>query len=69
MKERLIEIGRDSAWYLVSSIAVTVTGFVAIPILTRILPPRQYGIFSQDIAQQAPLIGRGIDHVEEPHDE
>lgn len=46
MKERLIEIGKDSAWYLSSNAAVAVIGFVAIPILTRIFPPRQYGIFS-----------------------
>ncbi len=46
MKERLIEIGRDSAWYLASNAVVAVIGFIAIPILTRIFPPRQYGIFS-----------------------
>ncbi len=59
MKERLIEIGRDSAWYLASNIAVAVIGFIAIPILTRIFPPSQYGIFSlvnTAIALGAPVL-------------
>lgn len=46
MKERLIEIGRDSAWYLAANTSVAVIGFIAIPILTRIFPPADYGIFS-----------------------
>ena len=46
MKERLIEIGKDSSWYLASNVAVAAIGFFAIPILTRIFPPSDYGIFS-----------------------
>lgn len=59
MKERLIEIGRDSAWYLSSNVAVAVIGFIALPILTRIFPPRDYGIFSlvnTAIALGAPIL-------------
>lgn len=59
MKERLVEIGRDSAWYLSSNVAVAVIGFVSLPILTRIFPPRDYGIFSlvnTAIALGAPIL-------------
>lgn len=59
MKERLLEIGRDSAWYLSSTVAVAVIGFISLPILTRIFPPRDYGIFSlvnTAIALGAPIL-------------
>lgn len=47
MKERLLEIGRDSAWYMSSTLVVALIGFIAIPLLTkRVFSPSEYGVFS-----------------------
>ncbi len=46
MKERILQIGKDSTWYLSANIATGIIGFIALPILTRLFIPRDYGIFS-----------------------
>lgn len=46
MKDRIIEIGKDSIWYLSSNAAYALIGFIALPILTRIFNPHDYGIFT-----------------------
>lgn len=46
MKERVLEIGRDSAWYLAANVATSFLSFVAIPIFTRLFTPGEYGIYS-----------------------
>lgn len=46
MKEKILEIGRDSTWYLLSNILSALIGFIAIPIFTRVFTPGEYGIYS-----------------------
>ncbi len=46
MKEKIVEIGRDSSWYLGASVAAAAIGFISIPIFTRLFSPRDYGIYS-----------------------
>jgi O-antigen/teichoic acid export membrane protein len=47
VKERLLEIGRDSAWYMSSTLVTALIGFIAIPLLTkRVFTPSQFGVFS-----------------------
>ncbi|MCG2796518.1 MAG: oligosaccharide flippase family protein [Actinomycetia bacterium] len=45
-KSAIIEIGKDSAWYVSAAVATALVGFLAIPILTRIFSPGEYGVFS-----------------------
>jgi O-antigen/teichoic acid export membrane protein len=46
LRERIIEIGRDSTWYLIATVTSSVLGFLAIPLFTRVFPPSEYGIYS-----------------------
>lgn len=46
MKDKIIDIGKDSAWYLFANIATGLIGFIALPILTRLFVPREFGLFS-----------------------
>lgn len=46
MRDRIIEIGKDSIWYLVAVVVTAVLGFISIPIFTRLLTPYDYGIYS-----------------------
>ncbi|MHB8896758.1 MAG: oligosaccharide flippase family protein [Candidatus Geothermincolia bacterium] len=46
MKEKIVEIGRDSVWYLGANIGAAALGFISIPIFTRIFDPHDYGIYS-----------------------
>lgn len=46
MKERIIEIGRDSVWYLASNVLTVLIAFLSVPILTRVFTPHNYGVFS-----------------------
>ena len=46
MKDKLVEIGKDSTWYLVATVMTAFLGFLSIPIFTRIFTPSQYGIYS-----------------------
>ncbi|MDD5447731.1 MAG: oligosaccharide flippase family protein [Actinomycetota bacterium] len=45
-RHKIIEIGKDSFWYLLASIVTSLLGFIAVPIFTRILTPKEYGIYS-----------------------
>lgn len=59
MKERIIEIGRDSIWYFGVNLISVLIGFIAIPIFTRIFVPSEYGIYSlvnTAISLGAPII-------------
>jgi O-antigen/teichoic acid export membrane protein len=46
LRDRIIEIGRGSVWYLSSSVLSNFIGFLSLPILTRVFTPRDFGIFS-----------------------
>lgn len=46
MKNRIVEIGRDSAWYLIAMVASAFISFIAVPILTRIFDPGEYGVYA-----------------------
>lgn len=46
MRDKIIEIGRDSAWYLFAAVAAALLGFIAVPIFTRLFDPSEYGIYS-----------------------
>ncbi|MBN2169496.1 MAG: oligosaccharide flippase family protein [Actinobacteria bacterium] len=46
MRDRIIEIGKDSIWYFLCSILSALIGFLAVPILTRIFSPYDYGIYA-----------------------
>ena len=46
MREHIIAIGRDSRWYLASTISAALIGFIAIPILSRIFTPGEYGVYA-----------------------
>ncbi|MFH1149465.1 MAG: flippase [Actinomycetota bacterium] len=61
MKDKLIQIGRDSAWYLSANIVVSLIGFAAFPMLTRLLGPSQYGVFS--LINTAIVLGSPIFYV------
>ncbi len=46
LRDKIIEIGKDSTWYLVSTIVSAFIGFIAVPIFTRIFEPHEYGIYT-----------------------
>lgn len=46
MREKILEIGRDSSWYLGGYAVSGLIAFISIPILTRLFEPREYGIYS-----------------------
>lgn len=46
MRKHILDIGKDSIWYLVATIASSILAFIAVPIFTRVLVPRQYGVYS-----------------------
>lgn len=46
MKEKILEIGKDSIWYFISVVGISLLGFLAVPIFTRIFEPSEYGIYS-----------------------
>lgn len=46
MKEKILQIGKDSSWYLVAQGGYALMGLASVPILTRIFTPSQYGIYS-----------------------
>lgn len=46
MRDKIVEIGKDSAWYLISTVVSAFIGFIAVPIFTRIFKPDEYGIYS-----------------------
>jgi O-antigen/teichoic acid export membrane protein len=46
LKRQILEIGRDSAWYLVATVFSSLIAFIAVPIFTRVLVPREYGVYS-----------------------
>jgi len=46
MTNRIVQIGRDSTWYLIAQAGYALMGLVSIPILTRVFSPSQYGIYS-----------------------
>ena len=46
MKEKILEIGKDSIWYFTLAVGNSLIGFLAVPIFTRIFDPSEYGIYS-----------------------
>lgn len=46
MKEHILQIGKDSSWYLAAQISLAVIGFLSVPIFTHIFNPGDYGIYS-----------------------
>lgn len=46
MKEKILQIGKDSSWYLVAQGGYALMGLASVPILTRVFSPSQYGIYS-----------------------
>jgi O-antigen/teichoic acid export membrane protein len=46
LRRQILDIGRDSVWYLVATIWSSLTSFVAVPIFTRVLVPSEYGVYS-----------------------
>lgn len=46
MKERILEIGKDSAWYVVAQVFYAFMGFLSVPLFTRLFNPSQYGVYS-----------------------
>jgi O-antigen/teichoic acid export membrane protein len=46
VKERILEIGKGSAWYLVAQLMYAFMGFLSVPIFTRLFNPSQYGVYS-----------------------
>jgi O-antigen/teichoic acid export membrane protein len=46
LKRQILEIGRDSAWYLFATVSSSLIAFIAVPIFTRVLVPREYGVYS-----------------------
>jgi O-antigen/teichoic acid export membrane protein len=46
VKERILEIGKGSAWYLVAQVSYAFMGFLSVPIFTRIFNPSGYGVYS-----------------------
>jgi O-antigen/teichoic acid export membrane protein len=46
LRDKLIEIGRDSIWYFIASAVGSALGFISIPIFTRLFIPAEYGIYS-----------------------
>jgi O-antigen/teichoic acid export membrane protein len=46
LKEKILQIGKDSSWYLVAQGGYALMGLASVPILTRIFSPSQYGIYS-----------------------
>ncbi len=59
MRDKIVEIGKDSSWYLISAVVSALIGFIAVPIFTRIFTPDEYGIYSlvaTAITLGAPLV-------------
>jgi O-antigen/teichoic acid export membrane protein len=59
LKDKILEIGRDSSWYLGVNVITGIIGFIAIPIFTRIFVPREYGIYAlvnTTISLGAPIV-------------
>ena len=59
LKEKIVEIGRDSAWYFGANVTAAALGFISIPIFTRLFSPHDYGIYSlvsAAISLLAPLL-------------
>lgn len=46
MRDKILEIGKDSFWYFIAIGVASVLGFISIPVFTRIFPPYDYGIYS-----------------------
>lgn len=46
MKDKIIQIGKDSVWYLVATVVTSVIAFISIPIFTRVFDPHDYGVYS-----------------------
>jgi O-antigen/teichoic acid export membrane protein len=46
LREKILRIGKDSTWYLIAQGGYALMGLASVPILTRILSPSQYGIYS-----------------------
>lgn len=46
MRDKLIEIGKDSIWYFIASAVGSALGFISIPIFTRLFIPQEYGVYS-----------------------
>lgn len=46
MKEKILEIGKDSIWYLILAVGNSLIGLLAVPIFTRVFDPSEYGIYS-----------------------
>lgn len=46
MKKHIVNIGKDSLWYLIATASTALLAFIAVPIFTRVLVPYQYGIYS-----------------------
>jgi len=46
VREKIIEIGKDSIWYFIASAVGSALGFLSIPIFTRLFIPQEYGIYS-----------------------
>ncbi|HEY5530371.1 MAG TPA: polysaccharide biosynthesis C-terminal domain-containing protein [Candidatus Anoxymicrobiaceae bacterium] len=46
MKEKILQIGKASSWYLVAQGGYALMGLVSVPILTRVFSPSQYGVYS-----------------------
>lgn len=46
MRRHILDIGRDSAWYLLAAVSSSLTSFIAVPIFTRVLVPAEYGVYS-----------------------
>ena len=61
MKDRVIQIVRDSAWYMGVNLVSAAIGFIAIPIFTRIFNPSDYGIYS--LVNTAITLGAPIFYV------
>lgn len=46
MRRQILDIGRDSAWYMLATVSSSLTSFIAVPIFTRLLVPSEYGVYS-----------------------
>ena len=46
MRRQILDIGRDYFWYLLATVGSSLIAFLAVPILTRVLLPSEYGVYS-----------------------
>jgi O-antigen/teichoic acid export membrane protein len=46
LRDKLVRIGKNSAWYAFANASAALIGFAALPILTRLFTTSQFGIFS-----------------------